>query len=434
MELCIKTRCSSRLDYLFNAVAEDKGLSELDFPYEFEGAEEEGGSKYETEEADDRPSTHEEEAVELEAEATFHSVDQPPLASADRISDKGPDTPRVPTVMSKGRDRLPSKIDGEIPVDSITNPASGLVAEFVANKIEDGRGPETLDANFGPPDIVTGKPNNEVAAEEGSVIDYSEDELFHEESSAGSSTLQGDIIDTRVSVVKASAPTRRTDISDIDNAEIQDPPTDYLVDLEEGQQPLEPQNGKAARSHIHGTLQNRGHVSIDVTKEVLQSRADAKELDVLLDDDTYDEAENRDGHEYTQLSTNQQSGTFQDGIQSELEHNSTDVDILNDTAVNGITSNREEEIVVINEKGRLGVEFSHTAGEDDDIFYDEEEEEEQTDAVQYPAPSPPSLKRGRSSLEGGLEANRSLLGIFESDSLMLTIADPGTDVKRVRSS
>lgn len=404
--------------------------------------DEESGSTYEAEEADGRPCTNEEEAVALEAGAIIHSIGEAPLASADRISDECPNTPRMATAMSEGRDRHPSKIDGKLPVDITPNPASVLVAEFNANGTEGDGGPETQNDNIGPPEIVTGKTNDEAAAE-GSVIDYSEDEFFHEESSAGSSTLQGDIIDTRVSVVKA--PALRTDIPDVDDAENQEQLTDDLIDLEKSQQPLEAQGDRAARSHIHDSLQSLCHVPFDVTKEASEPRVDAKELDVLLDEeDTYDEAEHRDRHKHTQHNTNEQSGTLQDEIRFKLEHSSTDAEILNNTTVNGIMSNREEDIekiVVVSEQGRteqtspslLGVEFSHTAREDDDIIYDEDEEE-QTDPVQNPAPSPPSLKRGRSSLEGGLEASRLSPGISEADSLMLPIADSGTDVKRVRPS
>lgn len=364
------------------------------------------------------------------------------MASADRFPDKSPITSRMPTAMSEGREGHPSKIDGGLPVDITPHPASGLAAEFIANETEGDRGPEIQNENIGPPDNVTGKTNDEAAAEEGSIIDYSEDEFFHEKSSAGSSTLQGDIIDTRVSVVKASA--LRTDVSDVDDAEIQEQLTDDLVDLEKGQQSLEAHDDTAARAHVHDTLQDLRHVPLDVTKEASEPPVNAKELDVLLDEDTCDEADNQNRHEYTQHSINEQSRTLQDEIRFDLEHSSTDAEISNNTTVNGITSNREEEFeetVVIGEQGRteqispslLGVEFSHTVREDDDIIYDEDGEE-QTDPVQNPAPSPPSLKRGHISLEGGLEAHRLSHGISGADSLLLPIANSGTDVKRVRPS
>lgn len=364
------------------------------------------------------------------------------MASVDRIAENSPDTTRMPTAMSEGRDRHLSQIDGEHPVDITPNPASGLVAESVANETEDDGMLETQREYIGPPNVLTGKPNDEAAAEEGSVIDYSEDELFHEESSAGSSTLQGDIIDTRVPVVKASA--LKTDISEVNNADIQEKLTDGLVDLEESQQLLETHNDRHARSHIHDELQSFGHDSFDVTKEASEPGVDAGELDVLLDEDTYDEADIQDRREYTQHGTNEQSGTLQGEIQSELEHSSTDAEKSNNTTVNGVTGIREkdfDELVAVGEQGRteqtspssLDVTSSHTAVEDDEIIYDEDEEE-QTVPVQKPAPSPPSLKRGRNSLEGGLEANRFSPGISEADVLMLPIANSGTDVKRVRSS
>jgi len=364
------------------------------------------------------------------------------LASADRIAENSPDTTRMPTAMSEGRDRHLSQTNGEHPVDITPKPASGLVAESVTNEIEDDGMLETQREYIGPSDILTGKPNDEAAAEEGSVIDYSEDEFFHEESSAGSSTLQGDVIDTRVSVVKASA--LKTGISDVNNADIQEKFTDGVVDLEKSQQPLETQNDRHARSPIHDELQSLGHDPFDVTKEAAEPGVDAGEPDVLLDEDTYDEADIQDRHEYTQHGINEQSRTLQEEIKSELERSSTDAEKSNNTPVNGIPGIREEdfdELVAVGEQERtkqtspssLDVTFSHTAVEDDEIIYDEDEEE-QTDTVQKPVPSPPSLKRGRNSLEGGLEANRFSPGISEADVLMLPIANSGTDVKRVRSS
>jgi len=310
-------------------------------------------------------------------------------------------------------------MEENLPVDITPKPASGMVTGSVANGAKDNGALETPIKYLGPPDAVTGKPNDEVATEEGSVIDYSEDEFFHEESSAGSSTLQGDTVDSRVPAVKASA--LETDISYLNNADVQEKLTDDSVDLEYIQQSSRTQNDRTSRSPIHDELQSLSQNPINFTKEASKPGPDAEELDVLLDEDTYDEADTPNRHEYIQDGINGQSGTFQEVIRSELKHSSTDAEKSNHTTINGIMGHRGEalkEAVAVGEQGwteqtlqsSLDSNFAHTAVEDDEITYDDDDEEEQSNLVQNLAPSPPSLKRGHNSLEGGLEANRSSHG------------------------
>ena len=463
MELCVKTRCSHRLEYLFNAVAEDKGLSDLEFPYISEDLNDEAGSVYEDGEANDGQIANENKSPNSEAGETVKRIEEIPSETVDYGSNELPGIPRELGANLEGQDRRSSNLDTERVGNTVPDPEANVITKTADNKAKQDGTFETDIDDIEPPTVLRPKLKGEAAVEDADTIDYSEDEFLYGESSAGSSTLQGDIIDTKVSAVKALTPA--PDSLHANNVDTEEQASDNLTHPESDQRPWE-------ETVLHGNQNTISH-DHDEVRALDQDAAaftggsfydgddlapeDVGEVDVFQAEDTFDESEIQDQLEHTQSTALKndeanQEDTQYHGTSDEppVDTSSYDTDFAptqtNDPNIerssinvqglfkatdgaevltkesNGNNSDPEkdgDEAIVAGAKSHtdqplpssVGSNSPHLALDDDEITYNEDEAE-QPDPIQEPALSPRSLKRARSSLEGGIETNESSPGMF----------------------
>ena len=260
----MKSRCSHRLEYLLNAVAEDKGLSDLEFPHIPEGVNDEAGSMHRDEDVDDAkdanrddfPQDNPQEIQERNSRRSQHDSQNPANAHPASEADPHPQAAGIE----------PNNIE-----------------IFEASDKESG-------ALRFPEDEKTAEP----AAEDGSAAEFSDEELFNGESSAGSSTLQGDTLDCKVPTTKAWAPESDAStagaVSQIGEASNISQPANAQRPLEgitgAGEGALPPSSFEES----HAYLQDRSFLDNGTNQE---PEHEIQELDVFENIETYEEADNQ---------------------------------------------------------------------------------------------------------------------------------------------
>lgn len=421
-----------------NAVAEDKGLSALEFPYDSESINDEAGS-YQGEDIKDRQNGNEGRPVVFEAKAKEDSNGKS-SKSDDRFLGNSPSDPRIETLMEAGGYESNGKGTGEIAAD-----------KSVA--LEDGKGKEI----------------DEAAEEDDSIIDYSEEEYVNEESSAGSSTLQGETLDPNFPAIKAPVPGLDTVTTVISNHQGQG--ASDAAEVGAGRQSIPETVGHADKDHFPDAYDG-SHVEnqdgagfvegLLYDSEDLAPEKDLRGSDLFEDEKVYDEPGNqihveglkssknesgettsrldRDCGNTHQPTTNVSSydatSSSDDIVTSKLENKSTKTGVLV-KAVNGaeVLSEKSNLVggprrVIDNTVTANGEDLAdkpnpstndlsslHSGFDDDEITYDDDIEEPLASEQQLP-PSPRSLKRVRSSFER--EADASSSGILRITFLLVT--------------
>ena len=460
-ELHIKTRCSHRLDYLLNAVAEDKGLSELEFPDSCENVDEDTGSIFQHGETgedqgieDDR--LHENRSVENAHDSgiiqlgTKNDLDGIPVDRTD------------PTATPAGPARESSRPADESAANAITDPEADVLIDSTAKEPLQDKVPETDIRDGWPHGVAQDGHTSEGVEQYDSVVGYPDDGYIREGSSVGSSTLRGDTIETKSTTFKVSTP-------EADNLESNVIAHGVQANYSTAYSQANHQLSRQTVDHVNGDPKidpDDGLYFLDQdtagsTEELLNveddfgSREGLGESDTLQDETAYDEAEGQGQTESKQTITEEHDKT----LQEETSRNETPVEPFPDTLSRGpavmpnhstdstskqstrdgtryiegtqdvgiSTSPRDDvdrnprkeadEPVLIDKEGEANQFLPsssrptspYTHADDDQIDYDEDEGE-QSNSLPRLASSPRSLKRARNSLEREAEANGSSIG------------------------
>ena len=191
-ELCVNTSCLDRLEYLLTAVADGKSLSQLESPFAFEASNQDDGPSYDDEYNDEEQGTTSKESSETygRAEAMTSQPDQ------SGLSNKVQESPMPSLSGKEDVDKIISNPSSELvgtsledtEIENLTELPDKEVTQtelFAGEKVEDGG------VNLRAEEL------KEYATDD--IIDYPDDEDLAGDSSAGSSTLQGDVHDRKPS-------------------------------------------------------------------------------------------------------------------------------------------------------------------------------------------------------------------------------------------
>lgn len=217
-ELCVNTSCLDRLEYLLTAVADGKGLSQLESLFAFEASNQDDGLSYGEED------TNQEQRTTSKGSSETYSPAGAIPAHADQggLSNKMQKSP-MPSLsveedadknVSKPSDRPVGTSLDDTEIENLTEFADDEVTKtelFAADIKEDGGV------------ILRTEEQKEHASDD--IIDYPNDDDLAGDSSAGSSTLQGDVNDQKTSNLPYSTQASALSTSDAIDNEIQ--PSEY---------------------------------------------------------------------------------------------------------------------------------------------------------------------------------------------------------------
>lgn len=450
IRLVITATCSQRLDYLRTVVADDKGLSDLVFPYAT-GEANDGSVSYEEEGTDHENATNEDPSDAPEGEDSLHSAEENPTEATDIDSQLYAHVPDEPAPPTNGEAEESNDFENIRTETAAPNMADVSEANSIDNatKQRDTFEQETDYAE--PPNTYEGGPDEGAAGDEDSIIDYSDEEDFHGETSTGSSTLQGDPVETSSSLNK----TRQSQpVSlDADESEIIDYNEDDTLDVDT-------QDAfSGVDNHLIGEFAAQGqdvsHASdsgaaepsggpIFASEHRVSGEVGPTGLGGLQDEDIYDEDENQEpiqqlddlgGHDADNPET--ETASYKAAFTPSRPDAQNPDDLIN--AIDGILEDPGSSVNTIrpdNEavdtaaartngtastvsKGQTdasapAISESHLLEEE--ITFDEDDDD-QFDSNPRPV-SPRSLKRGRDSLEGESEMDQSTYGKSCTQSCM----------------
>lgn len=213
-ELCVNTSCLDRLEYLLTAVADGKGLSQLESPFAFEASNQDDGPSY-----DDEDNDGEQRAIPKESSETYGRagamISQPEQSGLSDETQKSP----VPSLSGEeDADKITSNPTNDpvgtfledTEIDNLTELADQEVTQnelFVGNTEEDGG-----------VNSRTEEPKEHTTDD---IIDYPDDEDLAGDTSAGSSTLQGDVNDWKTSNISDPTQDSALPTSDTINIDMQ---------------------------------------------------------------------------------------------------------------------------------------------------------------------------------------------------------------------
>ncbi|KAL8831840.1 MAG: hypothetical protein Q9191_000629 [Dirinaria sp. TL-2023a] len=217
-ELCVNTSCLNRLEYLLTAVADGKGLSQLEPLFAFEESNQDDGLSYGEED------TNQEQRTTSKGSSETYSPAGAIPAHADQggLSNKMQKSP-MPSLsveddavkhVSKPNDRPVGTSLEDTEIENLTELADEKVTKtelFAADIKEDGGV------------ILRTEEQKENATDD--IIDYPNDDDLAGDSSAGSSTLQGDVNDQKASNLPHS--TQASALSTPDAIDTDIPPSEY---------------------------------------------------------------------------------------------------------------------------------------------------------------------------------------------------------------
>ena len=193
-----------RLDYLLNAVADGKGLSQIDFAFSYE-------EPNDVDESVDA-SNGVDAAITNDITDDFESERHQDSKDREKTLSQDPTLPKD-TVLGNAADSTSS----EEKTDHISFPDVGTVGNSVPDpELEVNSKPTNLGGEIEnifdlevPLDVGSKSPGNELQdvthVDDGDIIDYSEDEVLAGDSSAGSLTLQGDMMERQSSALRTTA-------------------------------------------------------------------------------------------------------------------------------------------------------------------------------------------------------------------------------------
>ena len=190
IELCVSTSCIDRLEYLLASVADGKGLSQLEPAFASENLDHDDRSDYPDGEADDEQGVTTKESLDMDSRdgtRTSHS-------GVDDLGGKLQKSPAPPIPAEEYNNDNPSNPDnghiGTSVEDTEADKDNELSQEGTRQTEGFAAGTETeADVNLSAEKLKEQTTSN--------TIEYSDDEALAGDSSAGSSTLQGDIIDSK---------------------------------------------------------------------------------------------------------------------------------------------------------------------------------------------------------------------------------------------
>ena len=460
-ELHIKTRCSHRLDYLLNAVAEDKGLSELEFPNSSENVNEDTGSTFQHGETGDDQGIEDDRLHENRFVENAHGSGIVQLGTKDDLDGIPVDRTDL-TATPAGPDRESSQPAEENAADTITDPEADVLIDSTAK--------EPLQDKISDTDIRDGWPYgvaqdghiSEGVEQYDSVIEYPDDGYIREGSSVGSSTLRGDTVETKSTTFKVSTP-------EPDNLEPNAIAHRVQATYNAACSQANQQPSRQTVDRVNGDLKIDSddelyYLDQDTagsTEELFNVEDDfgseegLGESDILQNEDAYDEAEGQGQTEGKQVITEEHDNTLQEetlrnetpaepspdtlsrgpAVMPNYSTDSTSKQSTKDATLSpkatqdvGISTSPRDDVdgnprkesddpVLIDKEGQADQFLPsssrptspYTHADDDQIDYDEDEGE-QSNSLPRLASSPRSLKRARNSLEGEAEANGSSIG------------------------
>ena len=462
-ELHIKTRCSHRLDYLLNAVAEDKGLSELEFPDSSGNVDEDTGSTFQHGETGDDQGIEDDRLHENRSAENAHGSGIVQLGTKNDL-DGIPIDRTDPIATPAGPDRESSRPADDSAADAITDPEADVLIDSTAEEPLQDKIFETDIRDGWPHGVAQNGHTSEGVEQYNSVVEYPDDGYIREGSSVGSSTLRGDTIETKSTTFKASTPEpdylepnaiahRVQATSNAACSQANQQPSRQTVDHVNGDPIIGPDDKLYFLDQdTAGSTEELSNVEDD-----FRSEEGLGESDILQDEDDYDEAEGQGQTESKQAIAEEHDNT----LQEETSRNETPVEPSPDTLSRGPAvmpnhstdstseqstkdatlslkatqdagistrpgddvdgnSRKESDEPVLTDKEGQPDQFlpsssrptsPYTHADDDQIDYDEDEGG-QSNWLPRLASSPRSLKRARNSLEGEAEANGSSIGRY----------------------